>query len=147
MLQPPMPEEKLPATDPYYVESPPEPEEEVDSMPSSPVTVPEPLPSSRVEDVPTSTKPTRPPLKAKGYLKFLNFLHPFALYVIYWYNIKLSAVILGVCLVVLLTLTLNTFIHTIVLLLLSFLVVSLAYIVTKVAIDSFYNKEIKNPFR
>jgi len=144
--QPPIPEAKPPATDPYYVESPPEPEEEVDSMPSSPVTVPEPLPSSRVEDVPMSTKPTRPPLKAKGYLKFLNFLHPFALYIIYWYNIKLSAVILGVCLVVLLTLTLNTFIHTIVLLLLSFLVVSLAYIVTKVAIDSFYNKEIKNPF-
>jgi len=74
-------------------------------------------------------------------------MHYLALYVIYWYNIKLSAVILGVCLVVLLTLTLNTFIHTIVLLLLSFLVVSLAYIVTKVAIDSFYNKEIKNPFR
>jgi len=58
MLQPPIPEAKPPATDPYYVESPPEPEEEVDSMPSSPVTVPEPLPSSRVEDVPTSTKPS-----------------------------------------------------------------------------------------
>jgi len=58
LLQPPIPEEKPPATDPYYVESPPEPEEEVDSKPSSPVTVPEPLPSSRVEDVPMSTKPS-----------------------------------------------------------------------------------------
>ena len=70
-----------------------------------------------------------------------------ALFVIYWRDMKLSAVILGVCLVVLLTLTLNTFLHTIVLLLLSFLVVSLSYIVTKVMIDSFYNREIKNPFR
>lgn len=58
MLQPPIPEAKPPVTDPYYVESPPEPEEEVDSKPSSPVTVPEPLPSSRVEDVPMSTKPS-----------------------------------------------------------------------------------------
>ena len=49
--------------------------------------------------------------------------------------------------VVLLTLTLNTFLHTIVLLLLSFLVVSLTYIVTKIAIDSFYNRNIQNPFR
>ena len=60
---------------------------------------------------------------------------------------KLSAVVLGVCLVVLLTLTLNTILHTCVLLLLSFLVVSLTYIVSKIVIDSFYNKKIKNPFR
>ena len=60
---------------------------------------------------------------------------------------KLSAVVLGVCLVVLLTLTLNTVLHTWVLLLLSFMVVSLTYIVTKIAIDSFYNKKVQNPFK
>ncbi len=54
--------------------------------------------------------------------------------------------VLGVCLVVLLTLTLNTLLHTLVLLLLSFMVVSLTYIVTKISIDTFYNKEVKNPF-
>ena len=51
------------------------------------------------------------------------------------------------CLVVLLTLTLNTVLHTYVLLLLSFMVVSLTYIVSKVVIDSFYNKKVKNPFQ
>ena len=69
------------------------------------------------------------------------------LYVIYWRELKLSAVVLGVCLVVLLTLTLNTVLHTYVLLLLSFMVVSLTYIVSKVVIDSFYNKKVKNPFQ
>ena len=66
---------------------------------------------------------------------------------IYWRDIKLSAVVLGIELVVLLTLSLNTLLHTAVLLLLSFLVVSLVYIITRIAIDSFYNKEAKNPFR
>ena len=65
---------------------------------------------------------------------------------IYWRDVKLSAVVLGVNLVILLTLTLNTLLHTIVLFLLSFLVVSLTYIVSKIVIDSFYNKEVKNPF-
>ena len=70
------------------------------------------------------------------------------LYVIYWRDIKLSAVVLGVCLMTLLTLSLNTFLHTLVLIQLSFLVVTLTYIVTRIAIDSFYNKEdIGNPFR
>ena len=72
---------------------------------------------------------------------------PPVLYIIYWRELKLSAVVLGVCLVVLLTLTLNTVLHTFVLLLLSFMVVSLTYIVSKVIIDSFYNKKVKNPFR
>ena len=69
------------------------------------------------------------------------------LYVIYWRDIKLSAVVLGVCLMTLLTLSLNTFIHTLVLIQLSFLVVTLTYIVTKIAIDSFYNRDIANPFK
>jgi len=56
-------------------------------------------------------------------------------------------VIFGVDMIVLLTLSLNTFLHTLVLLLLSFLVVSLTYIVTKIAIDSFYNRPVRNPFR
>jgi hypothetical protein len=67
--------------------------------------------------------------------------------VIYWRDIKLSAVVLGVCLMTLLTLSLNTFIHTLVLIQLSFLVVTLTYIVTKIAIDSFYNRDIANPFK
>lgn len=66
---------------------------------------------------------------------------------IYWRDIKLSAVVLGVCLMTLLTLSLNTFIHTLVLIQLSFLVVTLTYIVTKIAIDSFYNRDIANPFK
>ena len=65
---------------------------------------------------------------------------------IYWRDVKLSALVLGVELVVLLTLSLNTLLHTIVLFLLSFLVVSLTYIVSKIVIDSFYNREVKNPF-
>ena len=69
------------------------------------------------------------------------------LYVIYWRDLKLSAVVLGVCLMTLLTLSLNTFIHTLVLIQLSFLVVTLTYIVTKIAIDSFYNRDMANPFR
>ena len=84
----------------------------------------------------------------------LIHIHPFphlhisaVLYVIYWRDIKLSAVVLGVCLMTLLTLSLNTFIHTLVLIQLSFLVVTLTYIVTKIAIDSFYNRDIANPFK
>ena len=50
-------------------------------------------------------------------------------------------------LMTLLTLGLNTFIHTLVLIQLSFLVVTLTYIVTKIAIDSFYNRDVANPFR
>lgn len=69
------------------------------------------------------------------------------LYLIYWQDPKMSAVVLGVDLIVLLTLSLNTFLHTVVLLLLSFMVVTLTYIVTKIAIDSFYNRNIRNPFR
>ena len=60
MLQLPIPEEKPPVADtfdPYHVESSQEPEEETDSKPSSPTTVPEP---SRVEDVPMSTTETKP---------------------------------------------------------------------------------------
>ena len=77
----------------------------------------------------------------------LTHSHTAVLYVIYWRDIKLSAVVLGVCLMTLLTLSLNTFIHTLVLIQLSFLVVTLTYIVTKIAIDSFYNRDIANPFK
>jgi hypothetical protein len=94
---------------------------------------------------PSASRKGRLP-KPSGYLEFLKALHPVALYIIYWRDLKLSAVVLGVCLVVLLTLTLNTVLHTWVLLLLSFLVVSLTYIVSKVLIDSFYNKKVQNPF-
>lgn len=65
----------------------------------------------------------------------------------YWKDKKMSAIVLGMELVVLLTLTLNTFIHTTVLVLHSFMVVSLTYIIIKIAIASFYNREIRNPFR
>lgn len=134
-----------------YMDSPPEPAE-----PTPPV------PSSRVEEVskpassyevPSSKSPTVSSVKpgvsvpeAKGYLSFLNALHPIILYMIYWKDVKLSAVVLGVELVLLLTLSLNTLLHTVVLFLLSFLVVSLTYIVSKIVIDSFYNREVKNPF-
>lgn len=105
--------------------------------------------SAGVEDVPQPvSKPAADKkVKAAGYLSFLNVLDPIVLYVIYWHDLKLSAVVLGVCLVVLLTLTFNTFIHTIVLLLLSFMVVSLTYIVARLAIDYYLNKSVDNPFR
>ena len=64
-------------------------------------------------------------------------------FVIYW----LCAMTLGVCLVWLLLTVKYTFIHIIVVLLLFFLVFSFIYIIIKIAIDWFYNREIKNPFR
>ena len=67
--------------------------------------------------------------------------------IIYWKDIKLSALSLIACLVTLLTLYLNTMIHTVVLVLLASMIVSLVFIVTKIAIDSFYNRPIKNPFQ
>ena len=69
------------------------------------------------------------------------------LYIIYWHDLKLSVVALLTSLVVLATLCMNTMLHTIVLLLLSANVVSLLYIVIKIAIDSFYNRDIRNPFQ
>ncbi len=68
------------------------------------------------------------------------------LYLIYWKDVKISAVVFGVDLLLLLTFNCNTFIHTIVLFFLSFLIVSMTYIVAKVVLDSFYNREVKNPF-
>ena len=81
--------------------------------------------------------------------KFYTCIPTVVLSIVYWDDWRQTVVVLGECLLVwmLLTLTFNTFIHTIVVLLLSFLIVSLGYIVINVAIDSFYNKEIKNPFR
>lgn len=58
----------------------------------------------------------------------------------------MSAVVMGGVLVLLLTLTLNTVLHTTVLFLQSFLTVSLVYIVSKIVIDAFYNREVMNPF-
>ncbi|KAL5463751.1 hypothetical protein EMCRGX_G032680 [Ephydatia muelleri] len=112
--------------------------------------------TSHVEDVPPAPPSASPPppvessytgpTVATGYLSYLNVLHPTILYIIYWRDVKFSAVVLGVCLVLLLTLMVNTVLHTFVLLLLSFMVVSLTYTVSKLAIDSFFNREIRNPF-
>ena len=49
--------------------------------------------------------------------------------------------------IVLLTLYVNTVLHTAILMLLAAMVVSLVYIVTKIAIDSLYNRQIVNPFQ
>ncbi|XP_019858093.1 PREDICTED: reticulon-3-B-like [Amphimedon queenslandica] len=109
-----------------------------------------------VEDIPPkrdeasfsrpSPKHTVETVRAEGYLSFLNVLHPFVLNIIFWKDIKLSSLSLVVCLVTLLTLYLNTLLHTVVLILLAAMIVSLIFIVTKIAIDSFYNRQIKNPF-
>ena len=65
-------------------------------------------------------------------------------FVIYWCNVKFTAMILGVCLF----LTIEyTFIHTVVVLLFFSLAISFIYIIVKIAIDFFYSREIKNPFR
>ncbi|CAI8045916.1 Reticulon-4 [Geodia barretti] len=151
---PPPPEpESVPERDPTPPPPPPKDPTPPPPPPKDPTPPPPPPKESHgVEEVtppqpPHSTAPQkgRKP-KPSGYLEFLKVLHPLVLYVIYWRELKLSAVVLGVCLVVLLTLTLNTVLHTYVLLLLSFMVVSLTYIVSKVVIDSFYNKKVKNPF-
>ena len=68
-------------------------------------------------------------------------------FVIYWCNVKFTAMILGVCLVWLFLTIKYTFIHTIVLLLFFLLVTSSIYIIVKIAIDFFYSREIENPFR
>ena len=68
-------------------------------------------------------------------------------FVIYWRNVKLSAVIFAMCLVGLFLTIQYTFIHTVVLLLLLSLVICFIYITVKIAIDFFYNRDIKNPFR
>lgn len=67
--------------------------------------------------------------------------------ILYWKDFKLSGLTLVMIKVILFTLCLNTVLHTIVLLLLAALLVSLLFIVTKIAIDSFYNKQIGNPFQ
>jgi len=69
--------------------------------------------------------------------------------VIYWHDVKLSAVVLVLCLEVLwLIFMLNvTFLHTTVLLLLTTLVLSLHYTIIVIATDFFWNKEIKVPLR
>lgn len=155
----PEPEEEplsIPSTEPSY---PPYKE----TMPPPLETTPPPLEEMKgVEDVGTASwtnvspptgSPSRPALKsievpkAKGYLSFLNFLSPTVLYIIYWRNVKLSALSLGMSLVILLTLHCNTLLHTTVLMLLASMVVALVYIVTKIAIDSFYNNPIVNPFQ
>ena len=68
-------------------------------------------------------------------------------FVIYWHIYWLSAVILEVCLVWLLLTVKYTFIHTVVLLLLLSHVLSFICIIIKIAIDWFYNREIKPLFR
>ena len=68
-------------------------------------------------------------------------------FVIYWRNVKLSAVIFAMCLVGLFLTIQYTFIHTVVLLLLLSLVVCFICITVKIAIDFFYNREIKLLFR
>lgn len=132
--------------DPFYMESTDPQAEEEAKAPSSTKAGVEDLLDAPVQSGPVSSTSRMVAPKPSGYLCFLRHLHPAVLYIIYWQEPKLSAVVLGVDMVVLLTLTLNTFLHTIVLLLLSFLVVSLTYIVTKIAIDSFYNRNIQNPF-
>ena len=72
--------------------------------------------------------------------------HLSVLQIIYWKDVKLSGASLIVAVVILCTLCMNTVLHAVVLVLLASMVVSLVYIVTKVAIDSFYNREIRNPF-
>ena len=76
----------------------------------------------------------------------LLLFHLSVLHIIYWKDLKLSGAALVMSLGILCTLCMNTMLHAVVLVLLASMVVSLVYIVTKVAIDSFYNREIQNPF-
>ena len=80
-------------------------------------------------------------------LKHTHSLNIIVHYVIYWRVYWLSGVILGVCLVWLLLTVKYTFIHIIVVLLLLSLVFSFICIIVKIAIDFFYNREIKPLFR
>jgi len=67
--------------------------------------------------------------------------------VIYWQDMKVTGAILVVFPVVLFVLTRSTFIHTIVLLLLSLYGLFSGYIIVRISIDCFYMKEVKNPLR
>ena len=68
-------------------------------------------------------------------------------YVIYCRDYSLNEMILGLYLVWLLLTVKYTFIHTVVVLLLFSLVLSFICIIIKIAIDLFYNREIKLLFR
>ena len=67
--------------------------------------------------------------------------------VIYWQDVKVTGAILAVLPVVLFVLTRSTFIHTIVLLLLSLYGLFSGYIIIRISIDFFYMKEVKNPLK
>jgi len=67
--------------------------------------------------------------------------------VLYWRNPQTTSTIFGIGLLFLVAVSMNPFIHTIVLLLLASIVVSLLYCVGMVLWNSFYNRPIENPFR
>ena len=67
--------------------------------------------------------------------------------VLYWRKPQTTGAIFGFGLLFLFAVSINPFIHTVVLLLLASLVVSLLYCVGMVLWNSFYNRPIENPFR
>ena len=67
--------------------------------------------------------------------------------IIYWRNWLYSAGILVAVLAFLVTLTINPFIHSLVLALLAMFFVTLTYSAGKVAWDSFHNEPLVNPFQ
>ena len=67
--------------------------------------------------------------------------------ILYWRNPQTTGAIFGFGLLFLFAVSLNPFIHTLVLLLLASMVVSLLYCVGMVLWNSFYNRPIENPFR
>ena len=67
--------------------------------------------------------------------------------VLYWRKPQTAGAIFGFGFLFLFAVSINPFIHTVVLLLLASLVVSLLYCVGMVLWNSFYNRPIENPFR
>ena len=67
--------------------------------------------------------------------------------ILYWRKPQTTGAIFGFGLLFLFAVSMNPFIHTVVLLLLASLVVSLLYCVGMVLWNSFYNRPVENPFR
>lgn len=110
----------------------------------------DPVPTG-VEDVPRERKEVKAESASeghpRGYLGFLDHLNKNVLDIIYWRNWLYSAGILVALLAFLVTLTINPFIHSLVLALLAMFFVTLTYSAGKVAWDSFHNEPLLNPFQ
>ncbi|XP_065919434.1 reticulon-3-like [Dysidea avara] len=100
---------------------------------------------SSVEDIPSSR--SSDDSHPRGYMSFLNALDQDVLEILYWRKPQKTGAMFGFTLLFLLAVGMNPFLHTVVLLLLASMVVSLLYCVGMVLWNSFYNRPVENPFK